>query len=319
MEQTQTIDHDRLFKELLTTFFVEFIELFFPKLAAVMDRESIVFLDKEVFISLFDGREYEADIVARVRFANTETEAFFLIHVENQSTPDAGFGRRMLRYFTGFFEKYDLPVYPIVVFSYDKPARAEPTRYTIDFPDGEVLRYSYRVVQLNRLSWRTFVSQQNPIASALMAKMKIAERDRPKVKLECLRLLATLKLDPARMRLISGFVDTYLRLSRQEILRFEKAIAGSDIAPAEKEEVMEIVTSWMETGMERGLVQGRQEGITQGIAQGERELFLRLARRRLGEPEAAELEKIQGAPKTTIEQWADRLLQVETWEELLAD
>ena len=25
------IDHDRLFKELLTTFFVEFLELFFPK------------------------------------------------------------------------------------------------------------------------------------------------------------------------------------------------------------------------------------------------------------------------------------------------
>ncbi|MCX6365117.1 MAG: Rpn family recombination-promoting nuclease/putative transposase [Armatimonadetes bacterium] len=223
MEQAPTIDHDRLFKELLTTFFVEFIELFFPKLAAVMDRDSIVFLDKEVFISLFDGREYEADIVARVRFANTETEAFFLIHVENQSTPEADFGRRMLRYFTGFFEKYDLPVYPIVVFSYDKPARAEPTRYTIGFPDGEVLRYSYRVVQLNRLSWRKFVSQHNPIASALMAKMKIAEQDRPRVKLECLRLLATLKLDPARMRLISGFVDTYLRLSRQEIVRFEQA------------------------------------------------------------------------------------------------
>jgi hypothetical protein len=315
MEQAPKIDHDRLFKELLTTFFVEFIELFFPKLAAVMDRDSIVFLDKEVFISLFDGREYEADIVARVRFANTETEAFFLIHVENQSSPEADFGRRMLRYFTGFFEKYDLPVYPIVVFSYDKPARAEPTRYTIGFPDGEVLRYSYRVVQLNRLSWRKFVSQHNPIASALMAKMKIAEQDRPRVKLECLRLLATLKLDPARMRLISGFVDTYLRLSRQEIVRFEQAIAGSDLAPAEKEEVMEIVTSWMETGIERGLLQGRLEG----IAQGERELFLRLARLRLGEPEAAILERVLGASQTTIEGWADRLLHAESWQELLTD
>ena len=150
MEQAQKIDHDRLFKELLTTFFVEFIELFFPKLASVLDRNSIVFLDKEVFISLFDGREYEADIVAKVRYA--DREAFFLIHVENQSTPEPEFGRRMLRYFTGFFEKYDLPVYPIVVFSYDKPIRSEPKRYTINFPDGEVLRYSYRVVQLNQLS-----------------------------------------------------------------------------------------------------------------------------------------------------------------------
>jgi hypothetical protein len=303
MDLAPIIDHDRLFKELLTTFFVEFIELFFPKLAAVMERDSIVFLDKEVFISLFDGREYEADIVARVRFA--DSEAFFLIHIENQSTPEADFGRRMLRYFTGFFEKYDLPVYPIVVFSYDKPARAEPRRYTIDFPDGEVLRYSYRVVQLNRLSWRTFVSQPNPIASALMAKMKIAERDRPKVKLECLRLLATLKLDPARMRLISGFVDTYLRLSRQEVVRFERAMAGSDLVPAEKEEVMEIVTSWMETGIERGMQQG------------ERRLFLRVARRRLGEPDAATLALVEAASLEVIEAWADRLDTVEGWPELL--
>ena len=39
-----------------------------------------------------------------------------------------------------------------------------------------------------------------------------------RVKLECLRLLATLRLDPARMQLISGFVDTYLRLSANSFL-----------------------------------------------------------------------------------------------------
>jgi len=49
-----------------------------------------------------------------------------------------------------------------------------------------------------------------------MAKMRIETNDRPKVKAECLRLLATLRLDPARTRLISGFVDTYLRLNTQE-------------------------------------------------------------------------------------------------------
>ena len=33
------IDHDRLFKELLTTFFGEFLELFFPELAASLARQ----------------------------------------------------------------------------------------------------------------------------------------------------------------------------------------------------------------------------------------------------------------------------------------
>ena len=151
-----------------------------------------------------------------------------------------------------------------------------------------------------------------------MAKMRIAERDRPKVKLECLRLLATLKLDSARMRLISGFVDTYLRLSGQEIVRFERAIAGSDLAPVEKEEVMEIVTSWMETGIERGLARGLVQGRQEGRQEGERALFLRLAQRRLGEPDARTLAVIQDAPQESIEAWADRLLTVESWQELLA-
>jgi len=42
------MDHDRLFKELLTTFFVEFLDLFFPALVQDLHRESLEFLDKEV-------------------------------------------------------------------------------------------------------------------------------------------------------------------------------------------------------------------------------------------------------------------------------
>ena len=39
------MDHDRLFKELLTTFFVEFLELFFPETLPYLDRDSVEFLD----------------------------------------------------------------------------------------------------------------------------------------------------------------------------------------------------------------------------------------------------------------------------------
>jgi hypothetical protein len=40
------IDHNRLFKDLLTTFFTEFLELFFLRMAAELDRSSTEFLDK---------------------------------------------------------------------------------------------------------------------------------------------------------------------------------------------------------------------------------------------------------------------------------
>ena len=43
------MDHDRLFKELLTTFFLDFLEVFCPELAKYLDQGSLEFLDKEVF------------------------------------------------------------------------------------------------------------------------------------------------------------------------------------------------------------------------------------------------------------------------------
>ena len=52
----------------------------------------------------------------------------------------------------------------------------------INFPDFKVLEFNYQVIQLNRLNWRDFLDKPNPVASALMAKMDIAPKDRPKVK-----------------------------------------------------------------------------------------------------------------------------------------
>ena len=260
------VDHDRLFKELLTTFFFEFLDLFFPELAARMDRESIEFLSQELFSNLLDGAEYRADILVKVRFKGQD--ACFLIHVEHQSEAPATFPRRFFRYFSAIFEKHGLPVYPIVVYSHDAPNKRQPGVYKIDFPDGEVLRFRYRVVQLNRLPWRRFVDSHNPAASALMAKMKLAERDRPKVKAECLRLMVTLSLDRARMRLIAGFVDTYLRLNQAEEERFNREMAGAKWSAKEKEAVVEIVTSWEQRGIEKGLAQGIERGLAQGIERG---------------------------------------------------
>ena len=44
------MDHDRLFKELLSTFFLEFLDLFLPDVSAALDRSAaIVPMDKEIF------------------------------------------------------------------------------------------------------------------------------------------------------------------------------------------------------------------------------------------------------------------------------
>ncbi len=148
------MDHDRLFKELLTTFFLDFLEVFCPELAKYLDRGSLEFLDKEVFTDVTHGERHEVDLVAKARFRGQALG--FLIHIEAQARQQHTFPQRMFMYFARFHEKYDLPVYPIALFSFQAPKELEPDEYRIDFPDLAVLSFRYRVVQLNQLAWQDF-------------------------------------------------------------------------------------------------------------------------------------------------------------------
>jgi predicted transposase/invertase (TIGR01784 family) len=127
----------------------------------------------------------------------------------------------------------------------------------VEFPDRKILEFNYAAIQLNRLDWRDYLNTPNPVAAALMAKMAIAPADRPKVKAECLRLLVTLKLNPAKSRLISQFVDTYLRLNVAEEQAFQAEIDRLDLR--QKEKIMYTMTSWEEKGLEKGIEQGIEQ------------------------------------------------------------
>jgi hypothetical protein len=179
----------------------------------------------------------------------TGEDATILVHIEPQSTGRPIFPQRMFFYFSRLHQKHLKRIYPIAIFSYAEPLEAAKTEYKVEFPSLKVLEFNFTAIQLNQLNWRDYINQANPVAAALMAKMKIAEVDRPKVKAECLRLLVTLKLDPAKTRLISKFVDTYLRLNVTEEQAFQDEIDTMGLE--QKEAIMQATTSWEETGMEK--------------------------------------------------------------------
>ena len=286
------INHDQLFKELLTTFFVEFLELFFPSILEYLDTDTIAFVDKELFTDVVGGEKKIMDIVALAKFQQQNYS--FLVHIENQASSDTEFNRRLFRYFCSLFLKYDHPVYPIVVFSYDSPQRLDRSNFTIDFPDKQVLNFNYEIVQLNRLNWRDFLQQKNPVAAALMAKMKIEEGDRPQVKAECLRLMVTLKLDPARMYLISGFIDTYLDLDRQEELIFQSQLSTMELE--EQEQIMQITTSWERKGQSNTI--------------------LRLLNRKLGSLPDATIQQIESLQPNQLDSLTENLLDFKSIDDL---
>lgn len=302
------VDHDRIFKELLQTFFIEFLELFFPEVLSYLDRNSIVFLDKEIFTDVTSGEKHEVDLLVKVKFLGQN--AYFLIHLENQSVNRSKFNRRFFRYFSRLLDTHELPIYPIAIFSYDLPKRAEIDNFKVEFPNFEVLTFNFKVLQLNRLNWKDYLNSHNPVASALMAKMDIKAEDRPKVKAECLRLLVTLKLNPAKMQLISGFVDTYLELSAKEELVFRQQL--DKFLPKERQQAMEIITSWMRQGLEQGL----QQGLEQGKELGQKQMVLHLLKKRIGDISELTQEEIKLLNQEKLNDLAEALFNFSNSEDL---
>jgi predicted transposase/invertase (TIGR01784 family) len=242
------IDHDGLFKQLLSTFFIEFIELFFPEILEYLDRKKLEFIDKELVTDVTTGNRKILDLLVKSRFQNQNYH--FLIHVEHQSTNLTNFNRRMFHYFAELERKHSTLVYPIVIFSYDRPQRSETNKFIVESPNKKILEFNYDVIQLNRLNWRDFLQQKNPVAAALMAKMQVKPDERVTVKLECIRLLLASKLDSLKSSVVLQFIDNYLRLNQTEEQTFNAEIAK--IEPKDREKVMAITTSWEEKGIKEG-------------------------------------------------------------------
>jgi Domain of unknown function (DUF4351) len=150
-------------------------------------------------------------------------------------------------------------------------------------------------IQLNQLNWRDFLKRPNPVAAALMAKMSIDPADRPRVKVECLRMIAKLRLDRARTFLISGFIDSYLRLNSAEQEQFRVEVDKIKL-PQERENIMEITTSW------------KEEGRIEGRVEGQRALAIKLLTRKLGNLSPELLSRLNGLSLDRVEALAEELL-----------
>lgn len=291
------IDHDRLFKELIQTFFWEFIELFLPEVLEYVAQDKVTFLTEEIFTDVTTGDKRRIDLLAQVKWR--EKNSYFLIHLENQAYSQKEFERRMFHYFARLDAKYLMPIFPIVIFSYDEPRRPQKSQYAVNFPHRKILEFNYFAIQLNNLNWRNFLNQPNPVAAALMAKMDFKPEEKIKVKLECLRMLVTLKLNPAKIELISGFIDTYLRLNATEEQELETELKQANLV--EEEQIMEIVTSWMEKGIE----------------QGEQKVIKILLKRRFNHIDPTLESRINGLSSEQIENLADAIFDFQSLEDFI--
>lgn len=261
--QNKAIDHDRLFKELLETFFDEFITLFFPELRREIDLTGLRFLQQEIFTDVTAGDKHRVDLLAEVRLKGEE--GLILVHIENQAQFQPEFAERMFIYFTRLYQKFRRKILPIAIFSYETP-HDEADEFQIGFPFLEVLRFKFFALELKKRNWREYIQSDNPAAAALLSKMGYRPEEKVQVKLEFMRMLTRMRLDPARMTLLAGFFETYLKLNADEEQTLANEIRKLDAEEVQK--MMELTTSWHEKGRVEGRMEGRTEGEAEGIIKG---------------------------------------------------
>lgn len=256
-------DHDRLFKLLIQTFFKEFIEAFFPTIYKTINFSTVKFLDQEVLTDITIGEKRRIDILAEVKLEGKDQ--IIHIHVEPQSYYEKEFHERMFIYYSRLYEKHRKPILPIAIFSYNDK-RDVPKQFDINVPGLHVLRFRYLQLHLIKKNWRKFIKNENPAAAALLSKMGYSEKERVQVKLEFLRMVSRMELDPAKMKLLFTFFDTYLRLDEEEEKQVKEEL--KQLNEDEVELLYRLPNSYFEKGLEKGMEKGMEKVVRRMLLNG---------------------------------------------------
>ena len=251
------IDHDQIFKRLIEAFFREFMELFCPTEAQLIDFSTVEFLRKEHFTDVERGLRRRLDLVAKVGL-KAGGEKFVLVHGEFEaSRKEQGFPRRMFKYFCQLFLRYNTEIVPIAVFSDDARWRSPvPDHFELGLPGKTFVRFEFHLIKLKHLDYRQFLESNNPLAYALMAKMDYNRKRRVRLKADFLRLILACPVDPARRSLLVEFVETYLPLAGREQTEFHQLVRSGQ----EYVEVEQMITTYEKKGKKEGKKEGKQEG-----------------------------------------------------------
>lgn len=307
------IDHDQIFKTLFKSFFQEFMELFLPEQAAVIDFSNIEFFEQELFTDVAGGRRKQLDLVVRVGLRRGGEE-YVLVHTEFQAKKDPELPQRMYEYFSQLFLRHKKTIVPVVVFTDDAIWRKMiPDTYEIGLRGRIYMSFRYHQVKLRHLDYRQFLGSSNPLAFALMAKMKYNRPQRVRLKADFLRLILGVQINPARQGLLLEFVETYMALNREEEAELGRLVTQR----AEFKEVAKMVTTYEKRGLERGLKKGIEKGIEKGLLQGKREFLILQLEKRFGELDGSAQSKIRRIHSLKrLESLAINLLDAESIEEL---
>ncbi len=308
--------HDQTFKEFLREFLRDFLQLFFPEVEAQIDFTELQFLDTGAFTSFPEGSSRAADVVAQVRTRKKARE-ILLIHVEVEARKRSSFPKRMFQYYSLLWSKYDVPIFPIVVYLRGGRTGLSEEQHVETLFGWEHLTFRYKAVSMARLEAREYLEKSSPVAAALAALMSRRRALKPaQLWLKMTERLNRSGLDEARKGLLLHIINTYIVVGRTEEKKLERALSKERYRGVRKMQM-----TWAEKvekkGRKEGREEGRIEGILEGMLEGKREALLRQLTTKFGplpEEIASKVRAVQSLQDLDL--YLDRVLVAASLEDM---
>ena len=254
LKSTPKDEHDAIFKQLLTVFFKEFIDLFLPWFSDKLDFENLEFLDKEIFLyGVSKNEKNYVDLVCKAPMLDENKESkLILIHVEIQSTKDNNMARRMFNYCCQLRLREDLDIIPIVLFADNFKWKKEVKNYyDMDYNNKKYLHFEYEQIKLLHLDAKDYLNNANPLAQALMAKMDLSKVDQKKLKIQVARTISSGTISKSKQALLYTFCYKYLIINSEDREIFNDSLEGMTLE--EKGKISEIMMNFdQKIGYDKG-------------------------------------------------------------------
>ena len=219
--------YDLLWKVILEYTIKDFLTFFFPASKDIFDyNKEPIFLDKELQqIFQPEGDQYNPNFVDKlVKMPTLDGEdQWILVHIEVQGTPEKLFERRMFRYFSRIFDKYDKQITAFAILT-DNDPKFNPTKYENEFL-GTSLSYQFNSLKVLDQSIVELKKNSNPFACvllAVLAAIKGIEQGANftfQFKKELFFEFEERELDNVKKKAILAFLDYYVNIESDELER----------------------------------------------------------------------------------------------------
>jgi len=292
--------HDPLFKRLLQRFFVDFLRLVAPDVAARLGSFEPVFLDKEFSFPDLPGSRV-VDLLARIPLSGGEGRAL-LVHVEIEARARRGMGERLREYHRWIQSRHSGQILSIVIYLRGGRGGVREEVAREDLAGPGLPGFRYLSFGLERCPAAGFLSRPEPLAWALASLMSSAHDRRARLKFDCLLRVAEAPLADEDRRELANCIESYVQLSPEEAEEF--ASFGSL-----KDGRTQIVSTSLFTWTDRVEIEGEKKGF--------RRLLLHQLERRFGpipDEIRQRVEKIRSEDRLT--RLAERVLTARSLKEM---